>query len=43
MVQNFQSLGHTPKSKGAQEAHEAIRPTYMQNPTVDGERNHQRL
>ena len=34
---------YTKKSKGAQEAHEAIRPTYMQNPTVDGERNHQRL
>ena len=34
---------YTKKSKGAQEAHEAIRPTYMQNATVDGERNHQRL
>ncbi len=31
------------KAKGAQEAHEAIRPTYLQNPTVDGERNEQRL
>ncbi|MBF90956.1 MAG: DNA topoisomerase I [Flavobacteriales bacterium] len=34
---------YTKKSKGAQEAHEAIRPTYMQNATIDGERNHQRL
>ena len=31
------------KSKGAQEAHEAIRPTYMENQKVDGDRNHQRL
>ena len=31
------------KSKGAQEAHEAIRPTYMANHTVTGERNEQRL
>jgi DNA topoisomerase-1 len=31
------------KSKGAQEAHEAIRPTYLENPTFEGERNHQRL
>lgn len=31
------------KSKGAQEAHEAIRPTYISNQTVDGERNEQRL
>ncbi len=31
------------KSKGAQEAHEAIRPTYIQNQTIDGERNEQRL
>lgn len=31
------------KSKGAQEAHEAIRPTYIQNQNVDGERNEQRL
>ena len=34
---------YTKKSKGAQEAHEAIRPTYMQNATIDGDRNHQRL
>jgi DNA topoisomerase I len=31
------------KSKGAQEAHEAIRPTYIENQNVDGERNEQRL
>lgn len=31
------------KSKGAQEAHEAIRPTYIDNQSVDGERNEQRL
>ncbi len=31
------------KSKGAQEAHEAIRPTYIQNSSVEGERNEQRL
>ncbi|MCF8294694.1 MAG: type I DNA topoisomerase [Bacteroidales bacterium] len=31
------------KSKGAQEAHEAIRPTYIDNPTATGGRNEQRL
>ncbi len=31
------------KSANAQEAHEAIRPTYLDQPTVDGERNEQRL
>ncbi|WP_167617292.1 type I DNA topoisomerase [Maribellus sediminis] len=31
------------KSKGAQEAHEAIRPTYMENETVDGSSQEQRL
>jgi DNA topoisomerase-1 len=31
------------KNKGAQEAHEAIRPTYMQNATIDGENNEKRL
>ena len=31
------------KSKGAQEAHEAIRPTYMENATVEGDRNEERL
>lgn len=31
------------KSKGAQEAHEAIRPTYLENSSIDGERDEQRL
>jgi len=31
------------KNKGAQEAHEAIRPTYLQNQSVSGDRNEQRL
>ena len=31
------------KSKGAQEAHEAIRPTYMENHTVKGDSSEQRL
>jgi DNA topoisomerase-1 len=31
------------KSAGAQEAHEAIRPTYMNTHTVDGENNERRL
>jgi DNA topoisomerase-1 len=45
---NFGANYHFPrqyrtKSKGAQEAHEAIRPTYIQNQFIDGERNEQRL
>jgi len=31
------------KSKGAQEAHEAIRPTYIETSEIAGERNEQRL
>ena len=31
------------KSKGAQEAHEAIRPTYLEQQTITGERNEERL
>jgi DNA topoisomerase-1 len=33
----------TTKSKGAQEAHEAIRPTYMDQSTAEGNRTEQRL
>lgn len=33
----------TTKTKGAQEAHEAIRPTYMDQATVEGSRQEQRL
>ncbi|MEA3460787.1 MAG: type I DNA topoisomerase, partial [Bacteroidota bacterium] len=33
----------TTKTKGAQEAHEAIRPTYMDQSTVEGSRQEQRL
>ncbi|MGB1932162.1 MAG: type I DNA topoisomerase [Flavobacteriales bacterium] len=39
----FKSRKFATKSKGAQEAHEAIRPTNLANAKVDGERNHQRL
>lgn len=31
------------KSKGAQEAHEAIRPTYMSNTTIEGDASQKRL
>jgi DNA topoisomerase I len=31
------------KSKGAQEAHEAIRPTYMNNSSIDGDASQKRL
>lgn len=31
------------KTKGAQEAHEAIRPTYMENETVSGTGQEQKL
>ncbi|MEI6456052.1 MAG: type I DNA topoisomerase [bacterium] len=31
------------KTKGAQEAHEAIRPTYLNNKEIDGDRSHKRL
>lgn len=34
---------YTSKSKGAQEAHEAIRPTELTRTSVDGDRNEQRL
>lgn len=31
------------KTKGAQEAHEAIRPTYMNKPEIEGDRNEKQL
>jgi len=34
---------YTTKSKGAQEAHEAIRPTYMNVRSIDGDKSHKRL
>jgi DNA topoisomerase-1 len=39
----YQPRKYKTKSKGAQEAHEAIRPTYIQNSEIAGERNEQRL
>ena len=39
----FKSRKFATKSKGAQEAHEAIRPTNLAIANIDGERNHQRL
>lgn len=46
--QNYGAKYYSPrhyknKSKGAQEAHEAIRPTYIDRTVIDGERNEQRL
>ena len=38
-----QRRSYTKKAKGAQEAHEAIRPSYMNNKTVDGDSSNQRL
>lgn len=34
---------YTTRSKGAQEAHEAIRPTYMNVRTIEGDKSHKRL
>lgn len=34
---------YSSKAKGAQEAHEAIRPSYMENKHVDGDSSHQKL
>ena len=39
----YQQRQYKTKSKGAQEAHEAIRPTYMENPSVDGSSAERRL
>ncbi len=41
--QYHQPRNFTTKSKGAQEAHEAIRPTYMNQHTVDGDSGEKRL
>jgi DNA topoisomerase-1 len=48
ITKNYGDKYHQPrqyktKSKGAQEAHEAIRPTYITTQEIDGERNEQRL
>ncbi len=48
ITNNYGAKYHQPrrfktKSKGAQEAHEAIRPTYIENQNVSGDRNEQRL
>lgn len=48
ITKNYGAKYHNPrqfktKSKGAQEAHEAIRPTYISVGEIDGERNEQRL
>jgi DNA topoisomerase-1 len=39
----FQPRRYKNKSKGAQEAHEAIRPTYIDRTVIDGDRNELRL
>ena len=39
----FKRRKFSTKAKGAQEAHEAIRPTNLANAKVEGERNHRRL
>jgi DNA topoisomerase-1 len=39
----LKSRNFTTKAKGAQEAHEAIRPTYMDQSTIEGNRAEQRL
>lgn len=41
--ENLKSRRYHTSSKGAQEAHEAIRPTYVSNRTVSGSANEQRL
>ena len=39
----LRTRNYTTKAKGAQEAHEAIRPTYMDQSSVEGSRQEQRL
>ncbi|MGL5683069.1 MAG: type I DNA topoisomerase [Marinifilaceae bacterium] len=41
--QYSQSRNYSTKSKSAQEAHEAIRPTYMDKQEIEGDNNEQRL
>ena len=42
--EKYLHIRHYPnRSKGAQEAHEAIRPTYISNHTIEGNRQEQRL
>ncbi len=41
--QYYQPRQYKNKNKGAQEAHEAIRPTYIDKTEVEGDRNEQRL
>ena len=41
--QYLKSRNYSTSSKGAQEAHEAIRPTYMSNPTIEGTMPEKRL
>ena len=44
MVKNIQKQGNfKTKSKGAQEAHEAIRPAYLDQPTISGSQNEKKL
>ena len=40
---NYQRRRYHVKSKGAQEAHEAIRPTYLRNATIQGTKQEQAL
>ena len=39
----MQTRQFTTKSKGAQEAHEAIRPTYMEHQTIEADSAERRL
>ena len=39
----YQRRRYHVKSKGAQEAHEAIRPTYLRNATIQGTKQEQAL
>jgi DNA topoisomerase-1 len=41
--QYVKTRNYTTRTKGAQEAHEAIRPTYMNNRAVEGDRSQKRL